>query len=145
MYEDIQHDIGSTVAIHGTTLSGLIETPWLENAINSLTVALLDTNDRSIPENVREAFLRDFEAFCAAQNIEFDRTNRQRAASTIIGYFRLASNVPAAFGASSVFAKGLWYRSTSVVNEEAWLKNNGIAKAGGKLATVIKVCQAEGG
>lgn len=145
MYEDIQHDIGSTVAIHGTTLRGLIDTPWLENAMKSLTDALLDKNDKSIPENVREAFLKDFEAFCKAQNIEFDRNNRQQAASAIIGQFRLAAMVPKALGALSVFTKGLWYRSTGVIKGEAWLKNNDITKAGGKVATVIKVCQGEGG
>ena len=129
--------------LQGTTLRGLVETPWLENAIQSMTDALLNKNDPSIPEHVREAFLKDFEAFCAAQQIEFDRNNRQQAASAIINQLRLASTLPKALGATSIFAKGLWYRSKDVVKGEAWLKNNDITKAGGKVATVIKVCQGE--
>ena len=126
--------------LQGTTLRGLIETPWLENAVQSLTDALLDKHNKSIPEHVREAFLKDFEALCAAQKIEFDRNNRQQAASAILGQLRLSSSMPRALGATSVFAKGLWYRSTGVVEKEAWLKNNDITKAGGKVATAIKVC-----
>lgn len=143
MFDDIVHDIGSTTVIQGTTWSGSIETPWLNDALKSLTDALLDDNNNTISKDVRKAFMKDFTDFCASQQIEFDRNNREQAAAVIIGQLRLASQMPKAFGAASIFAKGLWYRSTGVVKGESWLRNNDITKTGGKLATVIKVCQEE--
>lgn len=113
----------------------------MDNAIQSLTDALLDGNDTTMSEHVREAFMKDFEAFFAEQKIEFDRQNRQQAASAIIGSLRLATSLPKALGAAGIFAKGLWYRSTDVIKGEAWLKNQDITQTGGKIATTIKVCQ----
>ena len=138
-YDDVVESVASHIAIQGTTVGNDEGAPWLPDACKWLADALLDPNNKSIKSEVREAFMKDFQEFCKAQGIEFERENRTKAANAIYQQLRISTAVPKALGGLSVFAKGLYYRSSTVLKEGAWLKNNDVSKTGGKLATTIKV------
>ncbi|KAF2729658.1 hypothetical protein EJ04DRAFT_555937 [Polyplosphaeria fusca] len=137
-YDEVVETVASQMLIQKMDLSDTA-TPWLPAACDWLVEALLNPNDTSIKKEVRDAFMKDFEAFCKDQNKEFERENKTKAAAALMSQFKLAASMPTALGAMSIMAKGLWYRSTTQITQNSWLKNNDISKTGGKLATVIKV------
>ncbi|RKK77994.1 hypothetical protein BFJ71_g16606 [Fusarium oxysporum] len=137
-YEDVVDISASSLAIQQTSLSG-DSAPWLPHATKALADALLNPNDKTIPDEVRKSFMKDFEQFCKEQNIEFDRENKEKLANALISQLNLATNMPKALGAATLFAKGLFYRSSTVVKQGAWLKSNDMSKSGGKLGTAIKM------
>lgn len=137
-YEDVVDIAAGSLAIQQAALSGDAP-PWLPHATKALVDALLNPNDKSIPEDVRKAFMKDFEAFCKDQNIEFERENKEKLSHALLAQLNLAASIPKALGAVTLFAKGLYYRSTTVVGKGAWLKTNDMSKSGGKLASTIKV------
>lgn len=137
-YDDVVELVASVLAISPQNLSDT-ETPWLASAFNWLVQALLNPSDPSIRPEVREAFLKDFEQLCRDQNIEFDRNNKRAAAVALFQQFKLAVDLPKALGASLILAKGMWFRSTTQITQNAWLQKNDITQTGGKLATLLKV------
>ena len=114
-------------------------TPWLPDACKWMAEALLDPSNPGLSPEVRDAFLKEYEQFCKDQGLEFDRHNRDKMASTMLQQVKIAASAPKALGALGMMDKGIWYRSSTQVKQNAWLYDNDMSKRGGKAGTMFKV------
>lgn len=138
-YQDVVEMAASATSTQVRPLNEDMDTPWMFDACRWMADALLDPSNTKLNKDVRDAFMKEYEEFIKAQGLEDARQDRDKFASSIMQQVRLAANASKALGAVTIFAKGIWYRSTTQITKGAWLQDNDLSKGGSKIWATFKV------